>query len=136
MFKVGDWCYYDFDLNLIKEMRGKCVTLVSTGYINTFGNSLDCFPLIVEIKLISENFKSWEDKIRESAKSVNANINWPGLHGRFVTEWIRCCYAQLKHQENLVSKYFDEIECFAKKWIDKLTIESSQEIDGVPIFRR
>jgi len=136
MFKVGDWCYNEFELKIIKNMVGEEVEEVSTGYLNLFGRFLTCFPLTLEIKMISENFKFWEDEIRKKDKEVNANLNWPGIHGRFVDRWEKCCEAHLANKPKEREKFYEDVEGFAKKWINKLSEEQSKEIDGIPIFRR
>jgi hypothetical protein len=56
-FNNGDECYCDFELNKIKSIEGDRVTSVSDGFINMSSHDLDCFPVTLKNKEISDQLR-------------------------------------------------------------------------------
>lgn len=95
MFKEGDWCFCEFQLVQIKEMKDNQVKEVTDGYIEHGGNlTEECFPLNFEVVYISEKFRDYWKAI---TKTRHPQIGV--IHSSLIRQWIECCQKRDDEQE-------------------------------------
>jgi hypothetical protein len=132
-FKVGDWCYYEFELHQVKETEEDRITSVTDGYFET-GNrdhSKYCFPVDMKIKTTSDEALTWYRDICKEAKL--SNINNPGIRGRLVDIWVKLC--ENKDNDKEYKKYWTELQSFGNQVISKIRDINHEQIDGIRIIR-
>jgi hypothetical protein len=132
MYKVGDWCFHDFELCLIKDMKDNHVTEVTTGWINTSGNDLDVRPLTLRNKRISENVESTSNKIHEEG---NCGLNYPDIHTHLVELWLNACDTEDTAAGNEEANKILSQVCIFREKVLKFS-QNSPKVDGVRILGR
>jgi len=133
-WNVGDMCFFEFDLSQVKEMRGNNVTKVSNGYMNTStGGSFNdrCFPVTLEIKLISDRYSSYSTKLH---KQGLAGLNFPDIHRWLVAHWAETC--SKPNNREWIGKRYRELQGFAQEILEKC--QGTRDFVtsyGMPLFR-
>lgn len=95
-WNIGDWCFSEFELKQIKDIRkfkdGNAITEVTDGYFSHSGIFLNdiCYPMDITIKLISENFKHYSDKLHQ-VQDLELKKGFPNIHRKLVRRWCKCC---------------------------------------------
>lgn len=95
-WNIGDWCFNEFELKQIKDIRkfkdGNAITEVTNGYFSHSGSFLNdrCYPMNITIKLISENFKYYSDKLHQ-VQDLEFEKGFPNIHRELVRRWCECC---------------------------------------------
>lgn len=133
-WKVGDMCFFEFELSQVKEMTGNKVTEVSTGYIRTLtGSSFNdrSFPVTLEVKLISGAYASWAKEIHTKGLG---ELNFPDIHRWLVAHWAETC--REPNDKEWITKRGKELEGFSREILDKCQ-EFSKFVTsyGIPLFR-
>lgn len=134
VWKVGDMCFFEFELSQVKEVKGGNVIEVSTGYIRTStgsGFNDRSFPVTLEIKLISNEYDSWS---REIHKKGLRELNFPDIHRWLVAHWATTC--QKPSEGDRLKERYGELSDFAREILDKCE-ESRKFVTsyGIPLFR-
>jgi hypothetical protein len=133
-FKVGDWCYYEFELHQVKETEEDRITSVSDGFALTGSHDISnyCFPVEMEVKKISDEVSNWYKDVRKAAGI--SNINYPQIHRKFVDLWRNIC--ENRNNDKLYEKYWDELCTFGNDLLRKLRDMGLEEVDGIRILRQ
>jgi hypothetical protein len=131
-FRQGDWCFCEFNLQQIKEMKGDCITSVSDGYFSHGGSDLSdrCYPLEMKYKLISNEVNCWSRKIHE----LNDNLNYPDINRALIERWCDMCDNADDHEK--LQKLYNNLADFGNAIINKVRDTRSEYVDGVRIFGR
>jgi hypothetical protein len=131
-FKKGDWCFHEFQLKKIKEAEGGNVKSVTDGFFETSSNSLNdtCFPMTLEIKVVSDEFAFWEKRLRDEAKEIR---NWPDLHRELVSRWAITCH--MADDNEHVEEKFRELADFCNTILRKCRDIGHEEVEGIRIFK-
>ena len=136
-YKVGDWCFHNFELVQILEMEEGNITEVSTGVIRTSSSSLNdrCFPLDLGIKNISSTTKYWYDKLHSSD---NRSLNYPDIVRELERLWAGVCDIYIKEgkESSRLEEANSKIAIFAKKIIEQVENTRDIYVEGVRIFSR
>jgi hypothetical protein len=128
--KVGDWVICDCRICQVQEVEDGRVTEVSDGCITHSGNSLDCRPLTLANKSITERIVGYEDRLN-GLPGRNA-LNWPDIHRffeRLVMDAIDYCTTSDKRPD----AFYDKAAKFFEAVKNKL--QDVDEVDGIRIFR-
>lgn len=131
-WKVGDWCFSNFELCQIKEMKGDKITSVSDGQINRSGFSLNycCFPLDMKIKRISDAVKYWYDRLH----ALNGiSLNYPDIVRHLESVWVSMC--ESKGNDTVVNEMNDLLKEFCLTIIQKVETIRRESTNGIQIFR-
>lgn len=129
-FKEGDWCYNEFDLNMIKELNEDGITGLTNGYIESWGHHVDeLFPQTLLIKTISEEYEYNHKKIM-NLKTNSLNI--PDIRRKFVVMWMECCNDK---KEN-IKKHYEKLYKFVDEITKKVNEIKETKIEGINIFSR
>jgi hypothetical protein len=133
MWKVGDWCFCEFKLQLIRSMSGIHIQEVNDGYFSHSGNTLNdrCFPLDLRVKLISENFENTSKKIHE----LHCNsLNYPDIHRYLVDLWAKTC--ENRKNDKYIEKAYKELLDFYNTIVDSIDSQKKIIYSGVKLFGR
>ncbi len=111
-WEIGDWCYSDFSLHQIKDVRkykdGNVITQVNDGWFNKSGSFLNntCFPLDIRIKLISEKYEKYE-KLLSDINDVNIipRGEYSTIYSTIIDKWCKCC-----NDMDNIEKHYSELE--------------------------
>jgi hypothetical protein len=132
-FKVGDWCFYEFELHQIKEMDGAMVISVSNGNSTRFSNvdlTKDCFPLTIPIKLVSEEAM---DRLNTISQAGGNRVNYPDLHTKVVSIWSEICN-NIDNNE-IAGRHKSELSQFTKVVIEEINKTKNTTVFGVEIYK-
>lgn len=132
IWKVGDWCFYEFQLSVIEAVdpeRG--VTSVSTTYVSCGGHDIFCMPLSKDAKRWSDHVKYVKDEVRQAAGSMN--LNWPDLHRAFVQMWIDGA-EHFANRDAMQAKY-DKVTTFGNEIRESIKSARHAEVGGVRLMR-
>jgi hypothetical protein len=129
-FKVGDWCYCEFELSQIMEIENGRITDISTGYIRMGSHDLSdrCFPLDKNIKVISEEFQLYREKLH---KDGSVNLNYPRIHEWLVEKWVETC----KDKPENVSIHYTELRRFYNEIVKFHEEMKSKTVEGINVFK-
>lgn len=130
-WKVGDWGIFEFELSMIKEMKGSEITSVSDGTICTGGLSLNdrFFPLDLKTKQLSDSVNYWRNKFHRDCKG----LNYPDLHRKLVQVWVGLI--EVKEDEKMLTKAIKELDDFGTEVCRKAQDLKYVDVGGVNIFR-
>ena len=133
MFKQYDWCYCEFNLQQIKEMKGNCITSVSDGYFSHSSSDMSdrCYPLEMKYKLISDEVACWKRKIHELD---NNSLNYPDINRALIERWCDMCDNADDHDK--LQDLYTKLAGFGNAIINKVHDTRSEYVDGVRIFGR
>ena len=111
---AGDFCFHEFRLSMIKEMRGLEAT-IGNGIIETYGSLLgNCQPLEYKIMQISQTFEHYYDQLRRDTE--RCSLNWPDIRWWFVKKWMEACDNKDNDKER--SKCISEVIEFCREVTD------------------
>jgi hypothetical protein len=132
-FKVGEWCFFEFDLFQVKKTEDSRITSVTDGYLEHGGYDLSdrCFPLDMTAKVSSNEVESWYQSIRKEAG--NSNINYPSLHERLCELWSEMC--RTRNDDVRYAKCHKNLQDFGNKVVKKIKDMKYEEVDGIKILR-
>ena len=127
-WKVNDWCFCEFKLQQIKDMKEGRVTEVTDGFFSHSGHSLGdlCFPLSLHAKRASDTAEHWS---REMHKLHG--LNFPDIHRKLVDLWADICEAPEKES----TPAYEALEAFGKSVVEYVLNTKSQQVSGVSIYR-
>lgn len=130
-FKVGDWCFCEFELQVIERIENSNIRQVSTGFGSLSSSSLDdrCFPLTKENKLISDEFEYFSKKLHE----IKVNINMPDIHRWLVEEWVRTCARGT--DKDFVGSQYKKLNNFYQDILRGVRDLANVSVDGVRVIR-
>jgi hypothetical protein len=129
MIKVGDWVYFDFELNQVKEVMKNRITSVTTGVISCGGYELKCYPISLGIKLISENVEYYSKKLHE----LDGFLNFPDIHGKLCDYWKELCDKFMKNGK-LDEIDYEKVQNFYKEIVSAVMDKKKKEAHGIQIF--
>ena len=133
MFKQYDWCFCEFKLQQIKEMRDNCITSVSDGNFCHGSSDLSdrCYPLEMKYKVISDEAAYWSKKLHD----LNHNsLNYPDINRALIEKWCDMCDNADDHDK--LQDLYTKLAGFGNAIINKVRDTRSEYIDGVRIFGR
>lgn len=132
-WKEGDWCFCEFKLNLIKDVKNSQVREVSDGVICQSSNSLNdrCFALDLGIKNIADTVKWYSDKLHAFK---NVKLNYPDIHRYLVSQWVKAC---LNKDDNVaVENIYQELNDFWREIEDRGLNVKATTVQGISVFGR
>lgn len=132
-FKKGDWCFCEFELQQIMETDGDRITSVSDGVLMLGGRDLSdrCFPLDMSIKRISDNVAYWNKEIHQLKYN---SLNHPDINRELIRRWVELC--ENKDDQKRLEKLSESLSVFCKSVIQKVREISTEQVNGVSIFRK
>lgn len=132
-FKVGDWVFCEFELQIIKEIKDGRITSVSDGHFGLSSHSLNdrCFPLEMRVKVISDYFDYHYNKIDNSSRN---GLNYPDINRHFVDKWVETCTN--REDVALLNKGMEEIAEFTNAVLDRCGALKNETVGGVNLFRK
>lgn len=133
-FKVGEWCFCEFELKQIKSTEDDRITCVTDGFFSHSGHDLSdrCYPIEMKIKISSDEIKTWYRHIRNEAG--NANINYPDINNKLIELWIDLCENRYDDERYNIS--WEKVQAFGNALQKKLRDMKYEEVDGIQILRR
>ena len=131
-WKVGDWCFCEYKLQMIKEMSddGR-ITSVSDGcfQMGAYDLSDKCFPLTLEGKNISDAFVRIYQRMYDQIK--NGNYNFPDFHRYSVKQWV-----EAMNYMNSANTIIDDFDYWCREVIDKVGKIGEVYVGSIPLMRR
>lgn len=129
-FNKGEWCYCDFRLQQVTETSGARITETFDGIVRSGGydKSTECYPITVDIKLVSEFIEDLNNKLR----GIGNRLNWPEISKALIERWVLLCES-IGDAEELKSQY-NSVTNFCKVIIEKHTELKNTYVEGVRIF--
>ena len=133
-WKVGDWCFFEYELVQIKEVeKDGRVTCLSDGYFKT--GSFDArdriFPLDLQGEIISEYFESKYKTLKRLQGSQA--LNFPGIHKWFVQEWVR--QMSKRNLDNFDNSWPNNLLDFVRKIEEKFNNISCLKVENIKIIK-
>jgi len=131
-FKTGDWCFFEFKLHQIKKMEGSNISEVSSGTIRTSGSDLSdrCYPLEMNIKIISESVSFWSKRFHQE----RIGLNHPDLHRELVRRWVELC--DNKDNDDHLKELYEKLSQFGNSVLQKVNDLNFEEVEGIKLLRR
>lgn len=128
-FKVGDWVFCEFELQLIREMEDGRVREVTDAACSHCGYDLTdrCRPLTYDIKRIADNFAYQSMRIHREG---SGGLNYPDIHRWLVSHWTKTCDEY--GDDAATKKNFELLRDFTNDVLSKQNIESGY---GFPLLR-
>lgn len=132
-FKVGDWVFCEFNLQIIDSIKDGRITGVSDGHFTHGSHSLNdrCFPLEKTVKVISDIFKDRYDEIHRKGGN---GLNYPDINRWFVEKWCEVCTN--REDVALLNKGMEELAEFANAILDRCRSLKNETVGGVNLFRK
>lgn len=113
-WEIGDWCFSEFELKQITDIRkykdGNAITSVTDGMFNHSGSFLNdvCYPMDLKIKGVSDFFKSYEKKLQNiDDENIIAKGEYSSVYREIVTKWCKCC--DDIEDNNKIMKHYSEL---------------------------
>lgn len=134
MYKVGDWCVFEFKICQIKEVnKYGHVHLITDDYFEIgSGTGHKIRPLTIRNKLISDEFEAVSKRIY---KNGNVGLNYPDIHNYLIYLWLEACDTpETEKGHKRVREIYNQIEEFEAKVIQ--FSQDSPVIDGISMLRR
>lgn len=130
-FKENDWCYYNYKLSQILKIEDGNITGVTDGYFTSGGNNTDnCYPLTIDIKLISEEVNTIYNMIH----NLNfKSLNFPEIHYKLVQMWKYMC--DNYNDNELIGKMYIELKDFYNKINDSVKSLREYKVLDINIYR-
>jgi hypothetical protein len=133
-WKVGDWCFCDYKLQQIEEIKDGRICAVSDGYF--FHGAYDLngrvFPLDKRAKVISEYFEKRYNSLHEM--EGNRVLNFPDIHRWFEKKWIHAMCN--RDDDEFVKAAYEELDSFVGEIVNQVREFSNSRLDGVKVFGR
>lgn len=132
-WKVGDWCFYAFELGQVQRVFGDGGYEVGNGHAGTSGKLGDrMFPLDYTILQISTSYE-WDYRaLQWEADSIN--LNWPDIRRWFESEWADAC--RNKDDEEYVKTALQRKSKFVRDIRDGIRDLRTREVGGIRAFAR
>ena len=132
VFRQFDWCFCEFKLQQIKEMKGNCITSVSDGNFSHGSSDLSdrCYPLEMKYKVISDEVAYWSKKLHDLDHN---SLNYPDIHRALVDRWCEMCD---NADDDKLQDLYTKLANFGNTIINKVRDTRSEYVDGVRIFGR
>ena len=126
-----DWCFFEFNLVQIQEVKEGRVTSVSDGSFNTGGWDLSdrCLPLTLRTSAISDTLEYWSNRLH---KEGNNALNYPDIHRKLVDLWYEWCLTEAK--SDAAHTAADRVRDFAEGILRRVKQDQSEEIEGVRLL--
>jgi len=105
-----DWVFFDFELYQIDKMKDGRVVRLTNGLGTTGAHDLSdrCFPLAMDIKVISDEFALWQKVLRQTR-----HPNMAEIHCLLAQQWAECC--RNKDDPEFIRKQYRNLEAFTKQ---------------------
>ncbi len=130
--KVGEWCFCDFKLMQITEVRNNKITGVSDGIISMGGNSTDrCYPLDMSVKQISDSVNCWSKKLHKT--TING-INYPDINLKLISLWMEMCNARYMADE--LKFLYGELNRVGNLFDEAIRDMEDHTVGGIKLFRK
>jgi len=133
-WKVGDWCFFEYALREVKAVKdGKPSELdngVATTYVPlTSLSSNSCFPLLMEIKEVSDKFANKEAELEKFFGTI---VNMWRIRKYFIELWVEYCrkIGNEEKQKEIIEQWVS----FCQKVEDNSREVFRFEVDDVAIF--
>lgn len=132
-FKIGDWIFCEFKLQIIEEIKDGRITCVSDGHISHSSWSLNdrCFPLETHVKTISDYVAFQYDKIGNTGCK---GLNYPDISRWFVDKWCEMC--NNRNDTKLVNKLTVELNEFTDAILNRCKELKGETVGGISLFRK
>lgn len=131
-FKKDDWCFCEFKLQQIMEVKDGRITDISDAWFRLSSSDLSdrCFPVNMEIKRISDTVAVYS---REFHELNNNSLNHPDLNRELIRRWVEMC----KETDNeKLQKLYDGLSKFCNEIKRKVRDLSYEQVEGINLFRR
>lgn len=130
-FKEGDWCFCEYKLQKIMEIKDGRITQVNDSTLTMSGNNLSdrCYPLDLKIKMCSDLVEYWSRKFHELNRK---NINYPDLNRELVRRWVEMC--DNVNDANVFSNLHISLIRFGNDVIENINEAMNKKVDGIPLF--
>lgn len=132
LLKKGDWCFCEFKLQKITKTKGNRITEVSDGICCLSSNDLTdrCFPMDMEIKLISDNVLYNFKRIQYLN---DCDVNTCGIYKLYISKWIEIC--KYKDNYDVMNDLLNKLSTLTDNINDKISEKSKEKIEGINLFR-
>ena len=127
MYKVGDFCFYKFQLVQILKMNGNLITAVSDGNIKTTSGEDGYLTSICPLTLTNIANSNAMMRIKKELENKTRNINWTHIHSYLIEKWIDICNTEDVKKRNDI---WEKVQNFKWKIIDIY----NGYVDGVKVF--
>jgi hypothetical protein len=126
-WKLNDFCFWEYELVQITEIKDGRIREVTTGYISAGSSDFSdrILPITIKTKIISEAFKEYSNRLH----SMNCGLNYPDIHRYLVNKWYEAC---LLNNNEAIKIIYDEINKFI---LDLKEITYSKTVNGIKVFR-
>lgn len=130
-WKKNDWCFCEFELSQITDMKEGRITGVTTGIISHGGYELNdrCFPITMHVKLCSDHISGLHDKLH---KEGSINLNHPDIAREWVRIWVSGCETDTKENREQLYK---EGSDFYKSIMESVRNIREITTNGINVFR-
>lgn len=132
-FKIGDWVFCEFKLQIIEEIKDGRITCVSDGHSShsswTFNDR--CFPLEKRVKTISDYVDFQYQQIQNLR---NKGLNYPDIYRWFVDKWCEMC--NNRNDTKLVNKLTVELNEFTTAIVNRCKDLKNETVGGINLFRK
>lgn len=131
-FKVGDWCFCEYELRQVKRTEEDCIREVSDGYLSLSSQDLSdrCYPLEMDVKIISDEINSWNNEFHSLKNNA---LNHPDLNRKLVDMWCQLC--NNRKDENKLKELYEELSKFGNAVMRKIRDMSFEEVEGIRLIR-
>lgn len=130
-WKEGDWCFYDYKLYQILEVKSDgSVRTISDGIfiLSSSDFSDSCFPLNMENKRISDTFTYLYEKLRRETNGIK--LNHANVQRYCIQQWLNA----IKNKKSSYS-IIRNFEDWCKEVINKANLlKDDYTIKGVKLF--
>lgn len=131
-FSLLGWCFFEFELVLIKGIVDNQVVLISDGFkeksSSNFNNEI--FNLDEKYLQINSGFKYWDQQFSDLKYK---NFNYKGLHKELVKRWIEVC--NVADDEANVSWLMHKLSSFGGQVIVKAKSLEFGVVEGVELIK-
>lgn len=132
IFSKDDWCFFEFKLVQVREVKDGCVQSVVDGKFQHSGLDLSdrCYPMELSIKAISDSVAFYYDELH---KIKSLNLNYPDLNREYIRRWVELC--DNRKDECKMKRLWESLRNFHQGIIETVNQTKQTEIEGVQIFR-
>lgn len=131
-WKTSDWCFCEFKLQQIQEVKDNRVGEVSGGMFRLSGYDLSdrCYPLTLRGKRISDEFDMYSDKFH---KLDDRSLNYPDINRWLIARW--CETMDNQNDDDYIKAKFKELSDFFCEVRDKCDVRREDVVGNVKIFK-
>lgn len=132
-WNVGDWCFFEFELGMVKRVTSHGGYEVGNGTTACSGELADrMFPLDYKILQISTHF-AWYHRALHT-ESEGFNLNWPDIHRWFADKWADAC--RHKDDDEYTKRILDELATFVREVRSGMQDIRHKVVGGIQAFAR